>query len=122
MKICPECKAEYRDEIDYCPDCDVELEEVRIDPEDEVEEMDPAGKPAYVSLSTMISFLGVIAIVCCVALTILSIVNSQSTPFASILMCCIEVAGIYAGMLFLLALCEFFQDVHLIRLQGQKKK
>ena len=119
MKVCPKCKAEYRDGIDYCPDCDIELEEM-LDYEDG-EEMDPDSKPAYVSLSTTITILGIIAIVACIALTVVSIMNASINPIISIIICCLEIVGIYVVMLFIMALCEFFQDVHLIRLQGKRR-
>jgi len=62
---CPDCRAEYRDEIEICPDCEVQLV-ATLPPEDPDADLVPVFETADVSLLPVVKSLLVSAEIPCV--------------------------------------------------------
>jgi len=62
---CPDCRAEYRDEIESCPDCEVQLVAV-LPPEDPDADLVPVFETADVSLLPVVKSLLASAEIPCV--------------------------------------------------------
>jgi len=62
---CPDCRAEYRDEIETCPDCEVQLV-AALPPEDPDADLVPVFETADVSLLPVVKSLLVSAEIPCV--------------------------------------------------------
>ena len=63
--FCPECRAEYRDEIESCPDCEVQLV-AALPPEDPDADLVPVFETADVSLLPVVKSLLASAEIPCV--------------------------------------------------------
>ena len=134
MKVCPKCGEEYRDIVSTCSDCGVKLvnyDDPRYEDDyqedeyyqgdyDDIEEEVKNENNAFKPLDLTASIVMVLVIICRIVWIISAIAAGASliVILEGVISCLIA----FAVLAFISALCEFFEDIHIMRLQGYRRK
>ena len=132
MKVCPKCGEEYRDTVKTCSDCGVKLvnyedsgyEENYNRDEYDLEGSEKKEKPSYKVLNITTAIIFVFFIILRIILMFIGITETteKSQVLTLVLECIFNCLIAFGVLTFISALCDFFEDIHLIRLQVLRRK
>ena len=132
MKVCPKCGEECRDTVKTCSDCGVKLvnyEDSGYEENYNRDEYDLEGsvekeKPSYKVLNVTTAIIFVFFIILRIILMFIGITKKKkkSQVLTLVLECIFNCLIAFGVLTFISALCDFFEDIHLIRLQVLRRK